>query len=293
MKLVDAAHPLGVAAGEVVVHGDDVHAAARERVQVHGSGAGQRLAFAGAHLGDAALVQEHAADELHVVVPLADGAPRTSRISAKASMRHVVECLAVGDLLLHASRRARKVLVVERAHLRFERVDARRPSARPSSARAVLRSDDALEDPINHAAFFLKPRANATKERHFDKGAASKPKRPTRSGKAPGARHSARRRNSSNTCPLQGERRASAHVSGKCGMRHPRLPCELQLSCSGLRHSPRPLRPEREPAQPRWLGVSQRRARPLVCHPAYGPLLFLKASCAPTALAVQSSHAEV
>jgi hypothetical protein len=214
-------------------------------------------------------------------------------VSAKASNRHVVECLAVADLLLQARRRGPEVLVVERAHLRLELVDARHLRPGLLELALVLRADDFLEDPLNHAAFFLKPRANATKERHFDKGAASKPKRPTRSGKAPGARHSARRRNSSNTCPLQGERRASAHVSGKCGMRHPRLPCELQLSCSGLRHSPRPLRPEREPAQPRWLGVSQRRARPLVCHPAYGPLLFLKASCAPTALAVQSSHAEV
>ena len=67
-----AAHPLGVAAGEVVVHRDDVDAAAGERVEVRGQRRDQRLAFAGAHLGDAALVEDHAADELHVVVALAD-----------------------------------------------------------------------------------------------------------------------------------------------------------------------------------------------------------------------------
>ena len=52
-EAVDAAHPLGVAAGEVVVDGDDVNALAFERVQVGGQGGDQRLAFAGLHLGDA------------------------------------------------------------------------------------------------------------------------------------------------------------------------------------------------------------------------------------------------
>ena len=67
-EVVDAAHPLGVAAGQVVVDGDDVDALALERVQVAGQGGDQRLALAGPHLGDAAAVQDHAADQLHVVV---------------------------------------------------------------------------------------------------------------------------------------------------------------------------------------------------------------------------------
>ena len=71
-KLVDPAHPLGVAAGEVIVHGDDVHAFSGERIQVHGERRDERLAFAGPHLGDRALVQDHAADELDVEMPLAE-----------------------------------------------------------------------------------------------------------------------------------------------------------------------------------------------------------------------------
>ena len=74
-ELVDAAHPLGVALGEVVVDGDDVHAAARERVEVDGKRGNQRLALAGLHLGDLALVQDHAADHLHIEVALAQRAP--------------------------------------------------------------------------------------------------------------------------------------------------------------------------------------------------------------------------
>jgi hypothetical protein len=53
-----------------------VHAQAGQGVEVDGQGAGQRLALAGAHLGDVALVQHHAADELDVEVGHAQHARR-------------------------------------------------------------------------------------------------------------------------------------------------------------------------------------------------------------------------
>ena len=68
-EAVETAHPLRVAAGEVVVHRDDVHAFAFERIEVGGERRDERLAFAGLHLGDLPAVQHHAADELHVEVP--------------------------------------------------------------------------------------------------------------------------------------------------------------------------------------------------------------------------------
>ena len=67
---VDATHPLGVAFREVVVHGDDVDAVARQRVHVRRQRRDEGLAFAGLHLGDVAAVQDGAADQLDVVVAL-------------------------------------------------------------------------------------------------------------------------------------------------------------------------------------------------------------------------------
>ena len=55
-ELVDAAHPFGVALGQIIVDGDDVDALAFERVQVNGQGGDQRFAFAGSHFGDPAPV---------------------------------------------------------------------------------------------------------------------------------------------------------------------------------------------------------------------------------------------
>ena len=80
-RLVDRAHPFGVAAGQVVVDGHHVNALAPrlasgasgpgcdgQRVQHHRQRRRQRLALAGLHLGDLALVQRHAADQLDVEV---------------------------------------------------------------------------------------------------------------------------------------------------------------------------------------------------------------------------------
>ena len=74
-ELVDLAHPLGVALGQVVVDGDHVNAVTGERVEVAGEGGDEGLAFAGLHFGDLALVQHHAADQLHVEVAHLHGAP--------------------------------------------------------------------------------------------------------------------------------------------------------------------------------------------------------------------------
>ena len=67
-RAIERAHPFGVAAGEVVVDGDDVDAAAGERVESSGKRGDERFAFAGFHFGDFAAVQHHAADQLHVEV---------------------------------------------------------------------------------------------------------------------------------------------------------------------------------------------------------------------------------
>ena len=54
---------------QVVVYRDDMNAFAREGVEVRGQRGDERLAFAGAHLGDLPVVQYHAAQQLHVEVP--------------------------------------------------------------------------------------------------------------------------------------------------------------------------------------------------------------------------------
>ena len=54
--VVKAGHPLGITAGQVIVHRHHVHALIRQGVQVDGQSRRECLAFTGAHLSDLALV---------------------------------------------------------------------------------------------------------------------------------------------------------------------------------------------------------------------------------------------
>ena len=67
------AHPLWVAPGQVVVDRDDVHATTGHRVEDRGHRGHERLAFAGLHFRDPALVKDGRADELDVEGAHPDG----------------------------------------------------------------------------------------------------------------------------------------------------------------------------------------------------------------------------
>ena len=76
-----------------------MHALAGQRVQIRGQRRDQRLAFAGAHLGDLALVQHHAADQLHVEMTQAERAARGLAHGRERLGQQVVERLAGSELL--------------------------------------------------------------------------------------------------------------------------------------------------------------------------------------------------
>ena len=90
-EIVDLPHPFGVALGQIVVDCDDVHAAAGERIEIDGKRRDQRLAFAGLHLGDLAFVQDHAADQLHVEMALAERALGGLAHGGEGGNQNVVE----------------------------------------------------------------------------------------------------------------------------------------------------------------------------------------------------------
>ena len=126
-EAVDLPHPFGVALGQVVVDGDHVHAAARQRVEIDRERGDQGLAFAGLHLGDLAFVQDHAADQLHVEMALAERALGRLAAGGEGGHQNVVERGAVGDLLLELGGARLERVVAERLDLFFQRVDGGDP----------------------------------------------------------------------------------------------------------------------------------------------------------------------
>ena len=149
-EAVDPAHPLRVAAGEVVVHGDDVDALAVQRVEVGGQRGDERLAFAGLHLGDPAAVQHDAADQLDVEVPHVQRAAAGLAHDGEGLGQQVVERLAVGQRARGTPTvLARSCSSESCLDLRLFRVDFGDEGLDPLQLALVLRADDFREECVD------------------------------------------------------------------------------------------------------------------------------------------------
>jgi hypothetical protein len=120
---VDAAHPLGIALGEIVVHGHDMNALAFEGVEIDGQGRDQRLALAGFHLRDHAHMLDDAAHELDVEMALAEGPFGRLAHRCESVFQDLVEGFAVAQPLAQQGRAATQFFVSEGFHLRLDRAD--------------------------------------------------------------------------------------------------------------------------------------------------------------------------
>ena len=122
-EAIQLPHPLRITTGQIVVDRDDMHALAAQRVEVHRQRGHQGLALTGAHLGDLAVVQHHAADELdvevaHAVDPFAGFANHRERFGQNAVQR-----LALANARLEDVGLGSQVGVGQCRHLGFERID--------------------------------------------------------------------------------------------------------------------------------------------------------------------------
>ncbi len=121
---VDRSHPVAVTLRQVVVDGDDVHPFAQQGVQIHRQGGHQGLALPGLHLGDLALVQHDAADELDIEMALTQGAPGRLAHGGERLGQDVIQILAVFKPRPKLVGLGAKLGVGERLELRLQRVDA-------------------------------------------------------------------------------------------------------------------------------------------------------------------------
>ena len=121
---VDLAHLLHVPACQVVVHRDDEAALARQRARVRRQGRHERLALAGGHLGEPSVVQYQAAEELNVVVPLLDDAPRRLPDQCEGLLEEGAGgVLPVREAAAELGRLRQDLLVAELLHGRLQGVD--------------------------------------------------------------------------------------------------------------------------------------------------------------------------
>ena len=144
-RLEDGPVPLGVALGEVVVDGDEVHAAPGEAVEIEREARDERLALAGLHLGDVALVEDDPAHQLHVEHALARRALAGLADGGERLEGEVVEALAVLEPLPELRRLALEVGRGEVLEVGLERRDVGGLLLEPLDAAAFADAEDLLE----------------------------------------------------------------------------------------------------------------------------------------------------
>ncbi len=132
-----------------------MHAVARQRVEVAGERGDERLAFTGLHLGDLAVVEDHAADELHVEVAHAERAHAGLASDRERLDLDVVERLAVLDALAELDGLVREVAVAERLDRVFDLVDANDAALVDTNLLALTQSEELLEE-VGHEYLYLR-----------------------------------------------------------------------------------------------------------------------------------------
>ena len=149
-EAVDPAHPVRVTTRQVVVDRDDMHALARQRVEVDRERRGQGLALTGAHLGDLAVVQHHAPDHLHVEV--AHAVDTLSRLAdnGKGFHQQVVERGPVGDPFAELVGLGFQRFVAELLDLRFECVDGTHGLGVLTDKPVIAATEDLFQKTRNH-----------------------------------------------------------------------------------------------------------------------------------------------
>jgi hypothetical protein len=127
-----------------------VHALVLQRVEVHRQRRHQGLAFAGAHFRDLAQVQDHAADQLHVVVAHTQHAAAGLAAHRERFRQHLVQGLAAGDAPAQFRGLGLQLRIGELLHLRFQRVDLGDDTVELAQLALVAATENASKQTVDH-----------------------------------------------------------------------------------------------------------------------------------------------
>ena len=122
-EAVDFTHPVRITVGQIVIDCDDAHAPSLQRIQVCGKRTDKGLAFTGLHLGDTALVKDHAADQLDTEVLHAKYAPGRLTDNGICLRQNIVKSLAICQPFLKLRCFCSKLLIAQLHHRRAKGLD--------------------------------------------------------------------------------------------------------------------------------------------------------------------------
>ena len=123
-RVVNLAHPVGIALGQIVVDRHDVHTLAGQRIQIGRQRGGQGLALARAHFRNVAAMQENPTHQLHIKRPQAQRPLGGFTAIGKGLWQYGFQAFAtLLHTLLQLGGLGLDVLVAQCGKLRFQSVD--------------------------------------------------------------------------------------------------------------------------------------------------------------------------
>ena len=121
-KSVDTTHFFAVAARQVVIDRDDMHALTGQRVQIGGHRCDQCFSLAGLHFGDTPLVKQDTTDHLDAERALAEDARGSLTHGGKGIRQNIIRILALREPFLQAGRCCTKLVLAHALIGRRQRI---------------------------------------------------------------------------------------------------------------------------------------------------------------------------
>ena len=118
-KVIQNPHIDRITFGQIIIHGHDVYAFARERVEIHRECGHQGFTLARAHLGNFPLVQNHTTNQLHIkMAHFQHPIGRFTHHRIRLNQERLERCAVLITLFELGGFRG-QLLVAQSLHLRF------------------------------------------------------------------------------------------------------------------------------------------------------------------------------
>ena len=154
-ETIDLAHPLRVAAGEIIIYRHHMHALAIQGIEISGQRGDQGLAFTGAHFSNATFMQHHAADQLHIKMTLTQRSLGAFSHGGKSGNEQIVEFGALRQLLTKVLSPGAQIGIRERGQFCFKGIDGHYFGRIGLEASIIGCAEDPLHERAEHALTLL------------------------------------------------------------------------------------------------------------------------------------------
>ena len=147
---VDAPHPFGIPASQIIVDRHHVNAGPCEGVEVYGKGGDEGLPLTGLHLGDLPLVENNTAEDLDVEMPHTEKPYRRLPDHGEGLREQFVQRFPLLQSFPELPCFSLQGSIIQGLHRRFKTVDLIHNGSDPLKLPLVPCAEDLLSDEIDH-----------------------------------------------------------------------------------------------------------------------------------------------